>query len=108
MFLPRQTGGDTPQDILITSTLASQATPAVGRAIGSQVAAMNNVDSAFPKDSVSYVSVGDGSINNAHFLSAVNLAEYARHRGMPCPVIFGIAHYLLEKAMKNCVLESQQ
>jgi TPP-dependent pyruvate/acetoin dehydrogenase alpha subunit len=34
----------------------------------------------FPRDAVSYVSVGDGSVNNAHFLSALNLAKYAQHR----------------------------
>lgn len=37
---------------------------------------------------VSFVSVGDGSVNNAHFLSAVNLAEYAMHRSFKCPVVF--------------------
>ena len=30
-------------------------------------------------------------MNNAHFISAVNLAEYAQHRGFKCPVIFGIS-----------------
>ena len=46
-------------------------------------------DSPFPSDFVSYVSTGDGSVNNAHFLSALNLAEYTRHRGFKCPVVFG-------------------
>ena len=36
---------------------------------------------------MSYVSVGDGSVNNAHFLAATNLAEYMGHRGFQCPVV---------------------
>lgn len=34
--------------------------------------------------------MGDGSVNNAHFLTAVNLAEYAKFRQFRCPVLFGI------------------
>ena len=37
------------------------------------------------------MSVGDGSVNNAHFLSAVNFAEYCAHRGAGMPVVFGVA-----------------
>jgi 2-oxoisovalerate dehydrogenase E1 component len=44
-----------------------------------------------PSDAVSYVSMGDGSVNNSHFLSALNMAKYASHRKMKCPVIFGIS-----------------
>jgi len=29
---------------------------------------------------VSFVTVGDGSVNNAHFLSATNFADYLNHR----------------------------
>ena len=133
-------GGST-YDYIVTSTLASQATPAVGRALA--VALSNILLSArtsndclpspslfcssssqrleseselgldlnsasksfapipsivqdniyfsrekspaiikFPKDSVSYVSFGDGSVNNSHFLSALNLAKYSQHRGI--------------------------
>lgn len=39
---------------------------------------------------MSFVSVGDGSVNHAHFLSAVNMAEYSRHRTFKCPVVFAI------------------
>ena len=35
--------------------------------------------------------MGDGSVNNAHFLSAVNFAEYCAHRGAAMPVVFGVA-----------------
>ena len=49
------------------------------------------VPTTFPEDMVSFVSVGDGSVNNAHFLSAVNMAEYAQHRKFKCPVVFGIS-----------------
>lgn len=48
------------------------------------------VKGPFPRDAVSVVTVGDGSVNNGHFLSAVNLAEYTAHRGRKCPVLFGI------------------
>jgi TPP-dependent pyruvate/acetoin dehydrogenase alpha subunit len=40
---------------------------------------------------VSYVSVGDGSVNNAHFLTALNLAKYAQHRSFKCPIILSIS-----------------
>lgn len=72
-----------------TSTLASQCPPAVGRALGIGLAARLGVGFS-PSDAVSYVSVGDGSINNAHFLTAINFAEYAKFRGFKCPVVFGV------------------
>mmetsp|Transcript_13624 Transcript_13624/g.39691 ORF Transcript_13624/g.39691 Transcript_13624/m.39691 type:complete len:785 (-) Transcript_13624:37-2391(-) len=82
-------GGD--HDFLVTSTLASQATPAVGRAIAPGLAQHLGVDPAFPPKAVSYVSVGDGSVNNAHFLSGLNTANYITHRGFRCPVLFGVS-----------------
>ena len=73
-------GGST-YDFLVTSTLSSQCCPAVGRAQGIALAHALKAPSPFPKDAVSYVSLGDGSANNGHFLSALNLAEYsAFHR----------------------------
>ena len=39
---------------------------------------------------VSFVSVGDGSVNNAHFLSAINLAQYAAFRKFKCPIVFTV------------------
>jgi|EP00945_MAST-04E_sp_MAST-4E-sp1_P002826 2-oxoisovalerate dehydrogenase E1 component len=85
--------GGGSNDFIVTSTLASQAPPAVGRALGIKLSnGLNLSDGAkFPNDAVSYVSVGDGSVNNAHFLAAMNLAEYAQHRGFKCPVVFGIS-----------------
>ncbi|KNC80869.1 hypothetical protein SARC_06785 [Sphaeroforma arctica JP610] len=101
--------GGSKHDFLVTSTLASQAPPAVGRALGGVFANQLKasavcrysrfmhtilwglVDTPFPKDFISYVSVGDGSVNNAHFLSATNLAEYTQHRGYKAPVVFGIS-----------------
>ena len=84
--------GGGASDFIVTSTLASQAPPAVGRALGNSVAHALNVPSArFPKNFVSYVSLGDGSVNNGHFLSAANLAEYAKHRKYKCPVVFGVS-----------------
>merc|ERR1719422_2912283 len=83
-------GGE--NDFVVTSTLASQAPPAVGRAAGLRLAKHLGVEKPLlSADGVSYVSVGDGSVNNAHFLSAVNLAEYMQHRGFQCPTVFGIS-----------------
>jgi TPP-dependent pyruvate/acetoin dehydrogenase alpha subunit len=88
--------GGTPRDFLVTSTLSSQCTPAVGRALGIGLShglknLQPDVDAQFAVDAVSYVSLGDGSTHNAHFLSAVNLTDYARNRGYKCPVVFGIS-----------------
>lgn len=69
--------GGTPFEYVVTSTLASQCTPAVGRAMGIALAQVLGAPSPFPVDGVSFVSLGEGSANNAHFLSAINLAEYA-------------------------------
>ena len=90
--------GGSENDFIVTSTLASQAPPAVGRALGislSNYMAKNklieNSQLKFPANAVSYVSLGDGSVNNAHFLASLNLARYSQHRGNKCPVIFGIS-----------------
>lgn len=69
--------GGSSYDFFVSSTLSSQCCPAVGRAQAIPLAHMLKVPSPFPKDSVSYVSLGDGSANNGHFLSALNLAEYS-------------------------------
>ena len=49
------------------------------------------VPSIFKKDMVSFVSLGDGSVNNAHFLAAANLADYARYRQFRCPTVFCVS-----------------
>lgn len=64
---------------MVTSTLSSQAPPAVGRALAMPLVNRLKLESKFANNSVSFVTVGDGSINNAHFLSAINLAQYAKH-----------------------------
>ncbi len=80
-------------DFIVTSTLASQCAPAVGRALGLGLVQHLGVGSRcpVPLDAISYVSLGDGSVNNAHFLAAKNLAEYSDHRKFPCPILFGIS-----------------
>jgi len=77
--------GGGANDFMVTSTLASQAPAAVGRALGGQLLRGASAEG------VSVVSVGDGSVNNGHFLSALNLAEYAEHRGFKCPVLFVVS-----------------
>ena len=89
-------------DYLVTSTLASQTCPAVGRALGNKLAHFllskkhitNNFIPIFPKSFVSYVSLGDGSTNNAHFLSGINIAEYATHNKMKWSVNMYIYPYI--------------
>ncbi len=36
-------------------------------------------------------STGDGSVNNGMFLSALTMAQYARHKKFKCPILFGIS-----------------
>lgn len=79
--------GGGSHDFIVTSTLASQAPPAVGRAIGGVLANHLEVPSPFPKDFVSFFSLGDGSVNNGHYLSASNLAEFAAFRGTKVPLL---------------------
>jgi 2-oxoisovalerate dehydrogenase E1 component len=73
-------------DYIVTSTLASQCPPAVGRALG--YALVKKARDARP---VSFVTLGDGSVHNHHFWSAFHLARHARHRRTKCPVVFGIS-----------------
>eukprot|EP00055_Hartaetosiga_balthica_P006411 m.20037 g.20037 ORF g.20037 m.20037 type:complete len:807 (+) comp5207_c0_seq1:104-2524(+) len=86
---------------IATSTLASQCPPAVGRALGSFLAGVLKIPNAPPKNTVSYVSVGDGSINNAHFVSALNFAQYASYKGFKCPIVFGITDNNLAISLKG-------
>ena len=78
--------GGGSSDFIITSTLSSQAPTAVGRALAIGMPACT-----LPSDSISFVTVGDGSVNNAHFLSATNMSEYSEFRRVRCPVLFGIS-----------------
>lgn len=85
-------GGDPKREFLVTSTLASQAPAAVGRALAIPLSnRLLGKDAVFAPDAVSYVSLGDGSVNNAHFLSALNLARYSEHGRIKCPTVFVIS-----------------
>ena len=79
-------GSTSGHDFLVTSTLASQCPPAVGRALG--YAMMQPIGSKRP---LSFVTIGDGSAHHSHFWSAFHLARHARHKRMKCPVVFGIS-----------------
>ena len=106
-------GGESRRDYVVTSTLASQTPPAVGRALGFSLARtllgedyeyFDEVESSkdMPYASpVSFVTVGDGSVHNAHFLSALNMSLYARHRNFRCPVVFGISDNDLSISLKG-------
>ena len=81
--------GGGPHDYIVTSTLASQAPAAVGRALAPSF--LRGAARRAAGDAIQYVSLGDGSVNNAHFLAAANLAEYAAHRGVGCGVVFAVS-----------------
>jgi 2-oxoisovalerate dehydrogenase E1 component len=90
-------GGDPNFDFLVTSTLASQGPQAVGRAL-----AISHLPQAkWPADAISLVSCGDGSINNAEWLSAINAAEYIQHRRRACPVLFAISDNGISISLKG-------
>ena len=78
--------GGGPQDYIVTSTLASQCPAAVGRALGYSLASKKE-----KRRKISFVTVGDGSIHNHHFLSSWNLARHAKHSRVKCPIVFGIS-----------------
>jgi pyruvate/2-oxoglutarate/acetoin dehydrogenase E1 component/TPP-dependent pyruvate/acetoin dehydrogenase alpha subunit len=99
-------GSSNGNDYLVTSTLASQCPPAVGRALGYSLAKITlnrnttttshekGTAAAYDKNHqrpVSLVTVGDGSVHNHHFWSAFQLARHARHKKIKCPVVFGIS-----------------
>ena len=110
--------GGTDYDFIVTSTLASQAPPAVGRALGiplshhlsttpslaSSPPLAMPLTPEFPRDAVSVVSVGEGSTNNAHFLAALNLAEYSSyHKQKVSPVTTAAAASASETTcLSNC------
>jgi TPP-dependent pyruvate/acetoin dehydrogenase alpha subunit/pyruvate/2-oxoglutarate/acetoin dehydrogenase E1 component len=96
--------GGNALDFLVTSTLASQTPPAVGRALGNSLAHNLVSDKSklpFSPKSVHFVTLGDGSANNGHFLSALNLAKYAKHRQFKCPVVFGISDNGMSISLKG-------
>ena len=79
-------------DYVVTSTLASQCPPAVGRGLAFPIAdAILRGDKPSSPKQVSFVTIGDGSVHNSHFLSAFNLARHARFRRNKCPVVFGVS-----------------
>eukprot|EP00934_Nitzschia_sp_Nitz4_P004421 Nitzschia sp. Nitz4//scaffold118_size93875//46013//48415//NITZ4_004789-RA/size93875-processed-gene-0.61-mRNA-1//-1//CDS//3329533727//4411//frame0 len=82
-------GGGT-NEFLVTSTLSSQCPSAVGRALGYSLLPSEGVTSK--KKPVSFVTIGDGSLHNHHFLSAFTLARHAKHLNIKCPVVFGISN----------------
>jgi len=87
-------GGD--NEFLVTSTLSSQCPPAVGRALGYALRD-DALHTASPltgksnKKAVSFVTLGDGSLHNHHFLSSLTLARHAKYLNVKCPVVFGIS-----------------
>lgn len=86
-------------EFVVTSTLASQCPSAVGRALGYSLArqlattvdGQNNLQEGRRQRPVSFVTIGDGSLHNHHFLSSWTLAKHARHKHTKCPVVFGIS-----------------
>jgi pyruvate/2-oxoglutarate/acetoin dehydrogenase E1 component/TPP-dependent pyruvate/acetoin dehydrogenase alpha subunit len=91
--------GGGAEDYIVTSTLASQCPTAVGRALGYALGGggggggeNNPLQSKAKADRpISFVTVGDGSVHNHHFLSALTLARHARHKKIKCPLVMGIS-----------------
>ncbi len=81
-------GADPAHDFLVTSTLASQGPQAVGRALAIEHLRGR---SRWSDEAISFVSCGDGSVNNSEWLSAVNAAELLAHRRKACPTLFAIS-----------------
>lgn len=81
-------GSRSGHDYIVTSTLASQCPPAVGRALGY---AMQPSSIGNDKRQLSFVTIGDGSAHHGHFWSSFHLARHARHKRIKCPMVFGIS-----------------
>ena len=75
-------------DYIVTSTLASQCPPAVGRALAYSLNTNNRNPNQRP---ISMCTVGDGSVHNGHFWSAWTLAKHAKHMNIKCPLVMGIS-----------------
>ncbi len=74
----------------------------MGRAFGNILYnALKLPDPKFAAGSLSFVSVGDGSVNNSHFLSAVNIVDYAVHHGVKVPLLIGISNNKLCISLKD-------
>ncbi|KAL3922018.1 MAG: hypothetical protein SGILL_002436, partial [Bacillariaceae sp.] len=82
-------GGE--NEFTVTSTLSSQCPPAVGRALGYSLADDLLLEREGQEKAVSFVTLGDGSIHNHHFLSSLTLARHAKHLKIKCPTVFGIS-----------------
>jgi 2-oxoisovalerate dehydrogenase E1 component len=82
-------GGTMETEFLVTSTLASQVPPAVGRALAIPLShrLLTKNQCQFASNAISVTSIGDGSLNNAHTLSGLNLARYATHNQIKCPFV---------------------
>ncbi len=94
-------GGDPNYDFINTSTLSSHSPQAVGRALSFKLMDKLNLQGPFPNDSISFCSLGEGSVNNAEFLTALNMAEYSYHRIKHCPVFFAISDNGLSISLKG-------
>jgi 2-oxoisovalerate dehydrogenase E1 component len=89
-------------DFIVTSTLASQCSPAVGRALGYSLLSINKrMMGKQQQRPVSFVTIGDGSVHNHHFWSAFHTARTAKHKGLKCPVVFGISENGLSISYKT-------
>ena len=56
---------------------------------------------AWPRDAISFVSCGDGSINNSEWLAAVNAAELMARRRRACPTLFCVSDNGLSISFKT-------
>ena len=70
-----------------TSTIASHLPKAMGAAFAIERAVVVDHDLPVPNDSIAVATLGDASINHSTTLGAINAALWARHKGIPMPLL---------------------
>ncbi len=76
------------QIIPITSTIASHLPRAVGLGFAVERGRRLGAEIVWPSDAVAICSFGDGSINHATAVAALNTAGWCDHSGLRIPVLF--------------------
>ena len=76
------------QIIPVTSTIASHLPRAVGLGFAVERGRRLGAEVAWPADAIAVCSFGDGSVNHASAVAALNTAGWCDHSGLRIPVLF--------------------
>src|SRR5947207_6226766 len=76
------------QIIPVTSTIASHLPRAVGLGFAVERGRRQGAEVVWPSDAVAVCSFGDGSVNHASAVAALNTAGWCDHSGLRIPVLF--------------------